>query len=224
MSKYAVEIVGKSSLLMHADNVAWSDQMQKWKDSQRGGKRQHKGAGDDRSPAYRWIGYLYQDGKVIVIPQRALMGCLTAAAAEVPVPGSKQGNKTFKREMTCGITIIGAGWPLLVNGREIPYDKIKALLKEEDFEEHEKVVEKLGFGLSMERLPVGMSKHVRIRPEFMPWYTRGEIIVTDERIEAALQEILEIAGARKGLLDNRPNSPKCPGPHGTFEAKAKKIG
>ena len=71
MKTYAVEIIGKTPLLMHHDNIEWADYMDTWKNDP-GNKKTSK-AGDDRSPAWRWLGCCYHDGKRLAIPQANIM-------------------------------------------------------------------------------------------------------------------------------------------------------
>ena len=62
---YLVTLTGRTSLLLHHDNIAWSDQMELWKDNP-ANKGKSK-AGDDRTPAFRWIGNI--DHQRLVIGQ-----------------------------------------------------------------------------------------------------------------------------------------------------------
>ena len=85
MRTYAVTLTGKTPLLMHHDNIEWADFMDEWKsnpDNKAGSK-----AGDDRSPAWRWLGAAYHDGKNFAMPQANIMRCLMEGGAMVPVPG-----------------------------------------------------------------------------------------------------------------------------------------
>ena len=97
--RFTVTLTGKTPLLMHYDNIAWADTMEAWK-SDPGNKKDSK-AGDDRSPAWRWLGSLYHDGKAIAIPSDNLMRAMMEGAAMVPVPGGKSG-KTFKAQSQSG--------------------------------------------------------------------------------------------------------------------------
>lgn len=52
--RFLVRLIGLSPLLCHADNVAWGDLLDAW--AKRPGKK--GSAGDDRAPAWRWMGSL----------------------------------------------------------------------------------------------------------------------------------------------------------------------
>jgi hypothetical protein len=88
------------------------------------------------------------------------------------------------------------------------------------FSEHKKAAQAMGFELLVKRAKIGMSKHIRVRPQFPTgWQARGTLAVWDEQIdERSLASILEYAGQYKGLCDWRPGG-KTPGPYGTFDAK-----
>jgi len=216
---YSISIEGTQPLLMHNDDIRWADQMDAWKND----KNNKKGskAGDDRSPAWRWLGSLYRDEKnTVIIPAENVMRCLMEAGAMVPVPGAK-GNKTFKSQTQSGIIPMGIGWPLLINGKPIPSTPLNALLKQNDFDEHELAVEELGFALFVKRAKIGQSKHIRVRPRFDQWAAVIQLAVTDDQITTdALADIIEMAGKYKGLGDWRPGG-KTPGTFGMFRATLK---
>ncbi len=216
MRTYTVELTGVQPLLMHSDNIEWADEMDAWKNDKNNKKKSK--AGDDRSPAHRWIGSLYHDGKVIVIPTENIMRALMEGGAMVPVPGSKYG-KTFKAQTQSGIMPTELGWPLLVNGETIQVNSIMALAKEDDFHVHQETVNSLGFSLFLKRARIGQSKHVRVRPRFEQWQATGKLVVSDDQItETALADILESAGHYRGIGDWRPGS-KTPGTFGIFSAR-----
>ncbi|HWB15959.1 MAG TPA: hypothetical protein VG538_06080 [Vicinamibacterales bacterium] len=215
MRSYTVTLMGKMPLLMHADNIEWADEMDAWKNdpaNKKGSK-----AGDDRSPAFRWIGSLYHDGQHVAIPSDNLMRSFMEGAAMVPVPGGKNG-KTFKSQSQSGMLIDGTHWPLMVDGQPILVAPILALKGEKQFEAHQKAVEKAGFSLHVKRAKVGQNKHVRVRPIFQAWSARGVVHVWDEQItDDVLVQIVTQAGLYKGLGDWRPGG-KTPGPFGMFTA------
>lgn len=215
MRSYKIALVGKMPALMHADNIEWSDAMDRWKADVKNKKGSK--AGDDRSPAYRWLGSLYHDGQVIGWPNDNLMRCFMEGGAMVPVPGGKNG-KTFKAQTQSGMLVEGTHWPLLVDGKPIAVAPLLALQAEPDFTEHQKFVESCGFTLYLKRAKIGQSKHVRVRPMFETWSAAGVINVWDDQItKAALQDIVTQAGLYKGLGDWRPGG-KTPGPYGMFTA------
>lgn len=217
MRTYEVALIGKTPLLMHYDNIEWADFMEAWKsnpENKKGSK-----AGDDRSPAWRWIGSCYHDGDHLCIPQANIMRALMEGGAMVPVPGGKMG-KTFKSQTQSGMMSALPYWEFYVNGERINWADIEALKDVRDFSEHRRRVQKLGFDLSVKRAKIGTSKHIRVRPIFAApgWRALGKLAVWDEQITTtALAQIIEYAGQYKGLGDWRPGG-KTPGPYGTFEA------
>lgn len=213
--RYSINIVGTQPLLLHADNIEWSDQMDDWK-SNAANKKGSK-AGDDRSPAWRWLGSLYHDGEQIIIPVDNIMRCLMEAGAMVPVPGGK-GGKTFKSQTQSGIMPASIGWPLMTGGKTIKFAPFGKLMGVSDFEKHKATAKANGFELFLKRAKIGASKHVRVRPRFEKWETAGELVVVDDQITTPiLQVILDSAGRYKGLCDWRPGG-KTPGSFGMFQA------
>jgi hypothetical protein len=216
---YRITITGTTPLLMHNDDIEWADAMDAWKND-KDNKKLSK-AGDDRSPAYRWIGSLYRsEAGVLVIPTENIMRALMEGGAGVTVPGGRSG-KTFKAQSQSGIQPREVGWPLLIGGKPVSTAPIEELVRVADFEAHKAAVKQLGFSLFVKRARIGQSKHIRVRPRFETWAAAGELVVTDEQITAAvLADILEVAGKYKGLGDWRPSS-KTPGTFGMFEASIK---
>jgi hypothetical protein len=217
---YQVTLTGKTPLLMHSDNIEWADAMEAWKNSP--ANKKGSKAGDDRSPAWRWIGSVYHDDNVIVIPSDNLARCFMEGGAMVPVPGGRSG-KTFKSQSQSGMMTGEAVWPLLINGKPIVAKEILALQEEAEFAKHKEVCEKHGFMLFVKRAKIGQSKHIRVRPRFDKWSCSGTIVVWDDQItQQVLENILDYSGKFKGLGDWRPGG-KTPGPHGMFEAKVKAL-
>ena len=220
MQIYQVTLTGIMPLLMHADNIEWADQMERWKNDPANKKRSK--AGDDRSPAFRWIGSLYHDETQIVMPADNLATCLMEGGALVPVPGGRSG-KTFKAQTQSGCLAGEAYWPIWINGHPIAMEPIQALMDEDNFDRHQTVVAQLGFMLFLKRARIGKQKHIRVRPRFDTWSIAGTIRVTDEQItQTVLQQILTYAGEYKGLGDWRPGAP-TPGHHGMFRAVVEPV-
>jgi hypothetical protein len=215
MRSYTVTLTSKMPMLHHADNIEWSDDMDAWKNdpaNKKGSK-----AGDDRSPAFRWLGSLYHDGEVIAVPNDNLMRAFMEGGAMVPVPGGRNG-KTFKAQTQSGMLVDGTHWPLLIKGKAVSVKPILALRNEKNFAVHRAQVEKHGFSLHVKRAKIGQSKHVRVRPIFENWSTTGVVHVWDEQItKETLEQIVTHAGLYKGLGDWRPGG-KTPGPYGMFTA------
>lgn len=215
---YMVKLNGMRDLLMHKDNVQHGERVKRWtKDP---ANKDISVAGDDRSPAWTWIGYLYEDSGKIVLDSDNLMTMLREGGAQV---ATGKGKKTFKAQSQSGIIVNEIGWPLIVDGREINYEPIKSLLNENDFEKHQQLAEELGITLFIKRAKIGTSKHIRVRPRFSNWQAAGTITVTDAMLtKSVLRDILTFAGARCGLCDWRPSS-KTPGQFGTFTAEIEEI-
>lgn len=216
MQTYQVTLTGKSPLLMHYDNIAWADGLHAWRDNPK--HKDESKPGDDRSPAWTWIGSLYHDRQRVVLPSDNIMRCLMEAGAQVPVPGGRSG-KTFKSQTQSGIMPGEADWEFTVGGKSIPFAPIDALRAVGEFAEHERVVATLGFALYTKRARIGAKKHIRVRPRFDRWEVSGSLVVTDKQItRSVLVDILTIAGSAKGLGDWRPSS-RTPGPFGRFDAE-----
>jgi hypothetical protein len=216
METYLIKLTGETPLLMHWDNIDWCEVMQKWgKDP---ANKKNSVAGDDRTPAFRWLGNLYHEAGRVVIPADNLMTVLREGGAKVPT--GKKG-ATFKRQTQSGLLVNESAWRLTIGGAEIDAaGLIKTLKNENDFEVHQAEVEKLGFTLFIKRARIGQAKHIRVRPRFDKWECSGTISVLDDSINKdTLQTILTYAGVQCGLGDWRPSSPKSPGPFGRFAAE-----
>ena len=211
---YKVAITGLTPILMHQDSVLWADTMSKWQKIPE--NKKVSVAGDDRTPAWRWLGYLYHDGKNIVIPTANLMASIRGAAANVP---TGKGQKTFKSQSQSGVQCETPFWTLLADGRAIPMESVEALKASEDFDEHLEYVKNLGFDLDVRRARVGQAKHIRVRPLFgAGWSASGVIAVNDDQItKEVLTQFLDIAGKYYGLMDWRPGC-RTPGNYGMFTA------
>lgn len=213
MRTYNVTITGKTPLIMHWDNIDWADQMGEWKDDP-DNKKLSK-AGDDRTPAWRWLGCVYNDGSKVVVPQENLMRSIMEGGAMVPVPGGKNG-KTFKSQSQSGMMSVDQVWPLTIGGNAIKWAAVESMKRVDSFPDHLNAVRDMGFDLLVKRAKIGTSKHIRVRPIFRTWEIAGSIAVWDEQIDLkALTSILEFSGQYKGLGDWRPGG-KTPGPYGTF--------
>lgn len=215
MQDYKVVLTGTQPLLMHADDIDWTDLLTKWRehpDNKKNSKR-----GDDRSPAWTWLGYTYHDGEHLSVPSANLMTCIREGATQVPVPGGK--NKTFKAQSQSGIVCVNAFWPLFNDGKLIKVSDLSSLQRELDFSVHQTKISALGFELYSKRAKIGQSKHIRVRALFRNWQIEGCIRVLDDQITSHIFEtILQVSGEYKGLCDWRPSSPK-PGPYGTFKTE-----
>lgn len=219
MDTYRVTLTGTQPLLLHHDDIEWADRMSEWGTNP--DNKKNSKAGDDRTPAFRWIGCLYRDEEGrLIMPTENIMRCIMEGGAKVPT-GQRQG--TFKSQSQSGIMPQALGWPIVVNGKTVPVAPIDELMKVRNFDAHKEAVKSMGFSLFVKRARIGQSKHIRVRPRFETWQVSGDLVVTDESIsERILKSILDVAGRLKGLGDWRPGS-KTPGPFGMFTAGLVKL-
>lgn len=219
---YSVEITGVTPLIMHWDNIAWSDAMDAWRMDPK--NKKFSKAGDDRTPSWKWLGCMYHDGQHVALPQDNLMRALMEGGAMVLVPGGKMG-KSFKQQTQSGLIVTEPFWPVSVRGANIPIDPFKRLAWDASvsFADHEAKARSSGFELFLKRAKIGSAKHVRVRPLFSEWSVAGTIQVMDAQITTdVLQDVLSMAGTYKGLGDWRPSG-KTPGPYGRFTATVEDV-
>ena len=210
---YTAVLKGLTPLILHKDDVDWADRMEEWK-ADPDNKKNSK-AGDDRTPAWRWIGCLYHDGEHLGISGDNISKCLMEGGAMVP---TGKGQKTFKAQTQSGMKVNDLYTPLLVNGKEIPFEPVKALMDVKAFPDHIQAVQKMGFRLMAKRAKVASNKHIRVRPVFDEWALGISLSVWDDQLTSGvLETILKFSGTYKGLGDWRPSSPKSPGSYGMFE-------
>lgn len=235
MKDFKITIKGDMPLLMHASNIEWDDRIKDWQKDAK--NKAFSVAGDDRTPPWRWIGYLPHDGEIATVPTEYLQSCIMSSGAEIP---TGKGRKNYKSQTQTGIIFKEFHWPLLVHektdedrkhGKTIPIKDIKELLdKNLSFKEHCEFVEVLGFSLFVKAVNVNGKRHIRVRPRFDNWSSEGIVTVTDEQLllqlksakdikTSVLHELLWIGGHTKGLGDWRPGAPKKPGPWGVFSTE-----
>jgi hypothetical protein len=176
--KFAFAIKGRSALLMHADNIDHADALQAWRQDPKN-KGMSK-AGDDRTPAWTWMGTMYSDGEHIALPTDNLAVAVRQAGAKLTL----KGKKTFKEESVSGILFPDEFLKLKVNGQFVAMADLMDLREETSFDVHRKTAAKLGFSLFVKRAAVGTSKHIRVRPRFDDWSCEGEILVSSPAITA----------------------------------------
>lgn len=227
---YHVVLTSKSPLLMHNDNIEFTEAVNKWrKDPQ---NKRISVAGDDRSPAWTWVGYCYTNGLKgsegrLVIPSDNIMTCLREAGAKMPTGKGKQ---TFKSITQCGFQLTDVGFKLYNNGEEVATDWINELVGDNEFEHHKEAVEAHGFDLNIKRAKIGSgaraTKHVRVRPQFTNWSAEGDIQVIDPEVTGLTHEVcqrlFEIAGSIIGLGDWRPSCASA-GVFGRFGANVSLV-
>lgn len=206
-------LTSKTPILFHHDNLDGADDLAAWRKAP-----ENKGksvAGDDRSPPWTWMTYLYHDNEHICMPSENIMTCLRHAAAKITM--KKQ--QTFKSASQSGLIIHDELCQFRAGGKQIRMaDLLK--FKDADFATHVKKAQALGFRLFCKRAKVGDSKHVRVRARFDEWAVLGRIQILDSTITpAVLQQMFDLGGDYAGLCDWRPSSPKSPGPFGRYAAK-----
>lgn len=211
MKQYRITLEGLSPLLMHNDNLSFGERVSAWRKDP--ANKEHSVSGDDRSPAWTWIGYLYHDGEVLGVAADNIMTMLREGGAKVR---TGTGKETYKKHTQSGILLDQQQLELRVEGATIPVSSINGLIGVTSFTEHLDHVEGLGFELLVKRAKIGRAKHVRVRPLFRRWTLTGSLTVMDEEMSGLTQPILETifnqAGALCGLGDWRPSSPSS----GTF--------
>lgn len=211
--KYNVTLNGITPLLMHQDNITFGEKVKKWQKDPINKSLSVKG--DDRSPAWTWIGYCYHDNGLIYMPTANIMSCLRDGGKKCP---AATGKGSMKCQTQAGIGVAGNGFELWVNRSTISTDWISALESVETFSEHERAVTEMGFSLDVRRAVIGTAKHVRVRPLFKNWVCKGQLLVSDVTITTdVLQTILNQGGYYCGLGDWRPGS-DSPGSYGRFES------
>lgn len=214
--KAKFQLTGITPILLHADDVEWSDTVTEWiKDPDNKNKSK---AGDDRTPPWTWWGYAYrnQDGNVSM-PFMNLTAAIRRAAAKITL----KGNKSYKEIAASEINFGAVEYlKFTVNGAEVALPSLPDLMKM-TFAKQAELVKKLGFKLDVRRAAIGPKKHVRVRPRFEQWEVSGEVHVGDAELitKERLNLIFDLSG-KVGLGDWRPGC-KTPGPFGMFKAALK---
>ena len=221
--RYTFELIARSPLLMSCDDILWAERVKRWV-SDPSNRNLAQDKGDDRCPAWTWVGRLYHDGESVAFPSDNLMAALRKAGASV-----KLGRSSAKSISQSAVYIEAEYLTFTHGGRgdPTPIRPFRGLEGELDFTEHLKLAEKNGFELFMKRVkPAGRTagRHIRIRPRFSDWRVRGELEVTDPRAMTAelLSTLFHVAGRTVGLGDWRPGAP-TPGRYGMFDATVRKA-
>lgn len=220
-----IVLTGTNPMLFHSNNVQWRDKTKAYQSRPKVGEVAKKKTGspadpkgDDRNPAFTWLGYLYHNGKVVGIPSDNLMAMFRSAASMLPT-GNKQ--ETYKRRSQTGILVLDPLYPLVTaGGKSLPWAPFKALSDELDFAKHEEVAAEHDFILWAKPARVSSSSHIRVRPLFdVGWKAEGRVAIRDDMVgKNVFESILTLAGTYCGIGDWRPNS-KTPGTYGTFSSE-----
>lgn len=218
---YHFSIIGTSPLLMHADDVMSADALAAWRKDPANKRRSV--AGDDRSPTWTWLTYLYSDSGKVVMPSENLLAMVSKGGSSF-----KSGRMgTLKAEVAASI-LFRPAYPLLigVDYHELLMSDVEDCKADDvPFSEQMARARELGFGLDVRRASVSTSKHVRVRPRFARWKVEGEFDAADDGAlsEGVLQQLFSLCGRRVGLGDWRPSAPKKPGPYGMFMASVEEV-
>lgn len=203
------ELVGDMPLLMHRDNIREGTRLQEWRKD-----RKNKNVsipGDDRSPPWTWMTYLYEDGEFVTMPQENVMRALMTGGAQVILKGQKTCKELSQSAVFMATEHLRFEY---ADGKRLSVETVESM-RDLSFEETEAACEKLGFKLFCKRAKIGAAKHVRVRPRFDRWKVLGELEVSSPDLPLErLKEIFDGAG-HAGLGDWRPSS-KTPGPYGMF--------
>lgn len=219
--RYELILTGFNPLLMHRDNISFGDELARWRKDPANKKKSV--AGDDRTPAFTWLGCLYHDDNVLGVESDNLMTMLREGGQKCP---KGKGNTNYKADTQTGIVLDQWLFNLYIDGKTVPVAPFKSLMGEMDFSKHEAAARDHGFELFVKRAKIGTSKHVRVRPIFRKWELRGGLTVLNEDQSgltmSVLKQILAQAGSLVGLGDWRPSS-KTPGTYGTFTSEIRPI-
>lgn len=216
--KYKVTLTGQTPLLMHKDNITWCERVKRWQKDPN--NKKDSVAGDDRSPAWIWLGYAYHNKAAFVLDSDNLMSMLRDAGKKCP---AANGRGSLKAATQSGIQVTELGWPVSVGGKVVPWEPFAALADESDFDKHAETAEKYGIELFVKRAKIGAAKHVRVRPKFENWSAAGEILVLDSSLTLpVLRSLFDQGGRLVGLCDWRPGAPAS-GRYGMFAAEIKEA-
>lgn len=222
--QYRFVLTGASALLMHQDNIEGGELVREWQKDPA-----NKGVsvpGDDRSPGWAWMTYLYHDGSHVAMPAANISVALRQAGSRMIL----QRQKTFKEISQSGMCIDTEYCKFTCNGEQIPVGKIDKL-RDKPFKDQAdgfrsiipqgKSASPL-LQLYVKRATIGRAKHVRVRPRFNAWTVEGTVTVYAQELTTdVLQKMFGISG-QVGLGDWRPGC-KTPGPYGRFTAVVEEL-
>lgn len=227
--QFKVTLTGLTDLLMHNDDPDFKESLDKWRKDP--ANKSMSINGDDRSPAWTWMGYLYssvEEPFYVGIPSDNLMTMLRQAGSKIQY----KGQETYKRQTQAGIMVDQDQFDLYtykgtrVSYRDI-YENLMGVSDPQRFKEHQEYALDNGFELFRKNATVMNKKHMRVRPRFRDWTAVGMITLIDPEQtglnQSVLQKILNQGGTMVGLGDWRPSANLCPGSFGKFEAHIEKM-
>jgi hypothetical protein len=216
--RYRIELTGVTPLLMHQDNIQWGERVRAWQKDP--ANKKYSVAGDDRSPAWTWLGYVYRADGLVVMDSDNLMAMLRDAGKKCP---AATGKGSLKAATQSGIVVDQIGWPIVTEKGPVKLEVLDALKDEQNWAFHTDAANENGFELFVKRARVGPNKHVRVRPRFDKWTAQGSITVLDQSLTKGVIETLFAQGGRFiGLGDWRPGSPAS-GRYGMFTARVEDL-
>lgn len=214
---YQFKLTGDMDLFMHQDDVEAADELDRERKQM---DQRERVRGDDRSPAWTWMTYTYNDGDKVKMPSANIMAALAKGGAKVQLT-SKITCKTISQSGICPLDeyyTFGLG---LEKGKpvEVSWDDVIAL-RAKPFADQKRAIQAMGFKLDVRRATIGMSKHVRVRPRFKAgWVVVGKFLLVDPLLTSQLLQQIFLEAGKCGLGDWRPSAPKKPGPFGRFTAE-----
>jgi hypothetical protein len=220
---YTLTLVSDTELLMDRDNITFGEDLKRWQKDPVNADKQSPG--DDRVPAWGWLGKLHysETNGLIGVPQGMLAACVRAAATMIPHPTAK-GSKSLKEVSQSGLLFTETSFPLFVRGQmqdawhAIAFpDLYQRLATEEQFAVHEQVAREAGLRLDVRRSkPQYNRSHIRVRPMFGPWRCVCHMQIVDDILTQNLvRQIFQTAGMYKGIGNWRPSVGRA-GSYGMF--------
>ena len=209
-------LTGITPILLHADDVEWSDTVKAWQ--QEPDNKEKSKAGDDRTPPWLWWGSTYRNAEGnAATPSMNLTPRIRPAASKIIMKGNKTYKEIAASEINFGPTEF---LKFTVKGKEVAVPPLDRLLKM-SFAKQAELVKTLGFKLDVRRASIKNNKHIRVRPRFETWEVSGDVFVEDAELitKERLTQIFDLSG-KVGLGDWRPGC-KTPGPFGMFKASLK---
>lgn len=220
--KFGFVFRGITPLLLDVDDVEWADTVKAWQKNK--DNKAKSVAGDDRSPAWKWLGALPRDGTSVAIGSETLFSCFRLAGQKIP---TGKGTASFKSSVAAFLDFDSEHYPLRYGSpeRTLACADVAEMMGNESFPEHQRFAAQNGFRLFVKRArPQSKgSKHVRVRPAFDTWSIAGTVTVFDDVLSENFASVCETAGKRVGLGNWRPGLPVAPGNYGKFRVELKAV-
>ena len=114
MQQYQITLNGLTPLLMHNDNLAFTEKVNAWRKDP--ANKELSVSGDDRTPPWTWIGYLYHDGKNLGVAADNLMTMLREGGAKVLTGKGKETYKEGSIPVNVDGGLLSKGHPIGATG------------------------------------------------------------------------------------------------------------